>query len=813
VSEARSATSAPPRLRSVPIERGSSDARAIAPLWDLPQPLTSLIGRDAEVAAVRALLLESGVRLMTLTGLGGVGKTRLALRVAEDVAAAFSDGVVFVPLAAIADPDLVLPTIARALSLRETRSQTPLDAVAGFLRQRELLLVLDNIEQVRAAAPSVAELLARCYDLVILVTSRIPLHVSGEQRFPVTPLAIEPANRQVGASASRSDRHYPSPITRTPSPAVQLFVARARAIDPSFALDDGKADAIAAICRHLDGLPLAIELAAARIQMLSLRELRDRLDRALPYLGDGPVDAPDRLRTMRDAIAWSYEFLSPGERTLFRRLAVFAGGFTLEAAAWMSASTRHPTPDTFHRVSALLDHSLLRRTEQSDGESRFTMLETVREYGLDELTASGDEAAARGTHAAYFLQLAERAEPDLLAGDKAVWVSRLTAELPNLRAAFAWWRARNDADRALRLAGSLGLFWTEPSFVREGRAWLEAAVALPQADRAPAPLAKALNAIGIVAQWQCDFARVAAALTAALAIRQELRDELGVAEVLGNLGHLALAMGDLERAAALLTDSLPLYERAGRTAWVGETLMLLGHTVRALGEYDRSAGYHQEAVEIFRRLPSQGKLADGLLNLGWAQLLRGDLVQARSAYAEGFALVRSQGDAMRLGRCVRGAAGLAAVEGPPLRAARLFAAAAAQRDREEIALQPVIQADHDRLVASIRAMLGEATFAAAWSDGYALTLDIAGEEAATVFAGPVKRDKTEPPGVAENLTPREREILSLLVEGQSDREIAAAFGISRYTVSQHVATIRGKLDAPSRAAAAAIAVRNGLVAS
>jgi non-specific serine/threonine protein kinase len=585
---------------------------------------------------------------------------------------------------------------------------------------------------------------------------------------------------------------------------VQLFVARARAVRPGFTLTTDNADAVGEICRRLDGLPLAIELAAARLRALSPPAVVTRLEQRFSLLSGGPRDTPARHRTMRDAIAWSYELLSPEEQALFRRLAVFFGGFTLGAVESV-------LPSSITLVSSLLEHSLLHRVEQSDGESRFTMLETVREYGLEQLVTAGEDAAARTAHAAYFLELAERAEPDLLAGDKAAWVSRLTADLPNFRAALSWWRERHDVERALRLAGSLGLFWTEPSFVSEGRAWLESAVALPQADRAPAPLARALNAIGVVAQWQGDFARVAEVLNAALAIRQELGDELGVAEVLGNLGHLALALGELDQADMLLTQSLPVYERHGRTAWVGETLMLLGHTVRALGEDERSAEYHQAAVEHFRRLPNQGKLHDGLLNLGWAQLLRGDLGQARSAYAEGFALVRSQNDTMRLGRCVRGAAGLAAAEGHRRRAARLFAAAAAQRDREELALQPVIQAEHDRLVATARASLGEAAFAAAWRDGYALELDVAVEEAAAVFAGPQHGEDTASLGGAANLTPREREILRLLVAGRPDKEIATALGIGRRTVSNHVATLRGKLDAPSRSAAAAIAMRDHLV--
>jgi predicted ATPase len=370
--------------------------------------------------------------------------------------------------------------------------------------------------------------------------------------------------------------------------AVQLFIARAQAVDPQFALDLNNAAAIAAICRRLDGLPLAIELAAARSLTLSPRELPARLDRALPHLIEGPQDAPQRLRTMRQAIAWSYDLLTADEQTLYRQLSVLVGEFTLEAAEWVadgkadggrreaegdaipsSLTPRHPdtlTPSSvLDGISALIDHSLLRHIEQPDGEPRFTMLETVREYGQEQLTASGEDAAVREAHASYFVSLGERAEPELQDAEWESWVDRLVIELPNLRAALDYFRDRGDGEHAVRLAGALGLFWTLPAYIREGRAWLQMAVALPGADGAPAPLAKALNAIGFVAQWQSDYAGGLTALNRALAIRQELGDELGVAEVLGNLGNVALDTCDFDRAEMLLAECLPLYESNGKS--------------------------------------------------------------------------------------------------------------------------------------------------------------------------------------------------------------------------------------------------------
>jgi DNA-binding CsgD family transcriptional regulator/tetratricopeptide (TPR) repeat protein len=603
---------------------------------------------------------------------------------------------------------------------------------------------------------------------------------------------------------------------------VQLFVDRAQAVDPRFVLDSSNATAIADICCHLDGLPLAIELAAARTLTLSPAALLSRFDRALPYLIEGPQDAPDRLRTMRQAIAWSYDLLSPGEQSLFRRLAVFVGGFTLEAAEWVAGCQDTLSPSVLPGVSALVDHSLLRRIEGHDGESRFAMLETVREFGLDQLAANEEEDEIRDAHAAYFLALAEQAEPELQDAAWESWVDRLVIELPNLRAALSYYRDQGDGEGAVRVAGALGLFWTLPSYIREGRAWLEMAIALPNAGHVPTSLAKALNAIGVVAQWQNDYAGGRRALTRALAIRHGLDDELGVAEVLGNLGNVALDTGNFDQAESLLVKSLPLYESNGKFFWVGETFIHLGHTVRARGEHARSIGYHQEAVAIMRQLPGKNKLSDALVYLGWAEVVGGDLARARLAYAEGLALAQADGDRMRLGRCVCGAAGIAALEGDPVLAARLFAAATAQRNREQILLKPTIQAEHDRLIATVREALGEDPFASAWSEGDSLRLEEAVAAAQTVFEdvgaaetplSPRALATPVPSGAKCHLTSREREVLQLLVIGQSDKEIAAALGVRRRTVSNYVAEIRAKLDAPSRTAAATIALRDGLVRS
>lgn len=829
----------PAHLHPVPQERPTLDILELRPGRTLPKPLTSLVGRETEVATARQLLLEEGVRFLTLIGPGGVGKTRLALRIAEEVASSFPDGAAFVPLAPISDPALVLPAIARELGLQDAGAIGPHDQVVDFLSWRRLLLVLDNFEQVRSAAPEISRLLAASPELTVIVTSRVLLRVGGEQRFPVTPLALPDTKHAIARPESSRAARETEPIPAiesaiAASSAVQLFVVRAQACEPEFSLSSDNQEAIADICRRLDGLPLAIELAAAVTPMLSPGELRARFDRALPYLSDGPVDAPERLRTMRQAIAWSYDLLSPAERALFRRLAVCVGGFTLETAEALcrplAVDIVTTTPDghgssegdlgVLSLMSALLDHSLLRRVTPTDGEPRFATLETVREFGLETLAASGEELVAREAHAALFLSFAERAGVELENEDWELWVDRVTDDMPNIRAALEFLRAQGDGPRAVRLAGALCLFWTQPMYIREGRAWLEMAVDLPGAGADPAELAKALNAIGVVAQWQEDIPCVESVLTRALAIREGLGDELGIAEVLGNLGNAKLDIGKLEEAEAMLAAALPVYQAHDRIYWSGETLTLLGHTARAQGDKDRSVEYHEAAVETLRQLPGKNKLADALICLGWAELQRGGSSRARPAYREGLAIAAASEDWMRMGRSVGGAAEIAGAGGDPALAARLFSAAARQRAEEQVVLKPSIQAELDQFIARVRERLSDAAFTSAWAEGSGLSLEEAVHEATLVLADdwkPAPRvstgdglDSVTIASQSSRVTQRERQVLRQLVAGRSDKEIAELLFISHRTVSSHVTSIMSKLGVPSRTAAAAYAVRYAL---
>ena len=422
----------------------------------LPVPLTTFIGRQHDVAGVSDLILRHDVRLVTLAGPAGVGKTRLAIQVASEVSDRFADGVRFVALGSVMDVDLVVPTIARDLGVWETSSEAVTDLLIGALRSKELLLVLDNLEQVIGAGPSaLSEVLSGCPRLRMLVTSRALLRISGEHAYPVPPMAVPDLGR------------LPSTAELERIESVRLFVQRASAARAGFALDEGNAESIAAVCRRLEGLPLAIELAAARVAHLPPRGILARLSPALPLLTGGPADAPLRLRTMRDAVAWSYELLAPEEQRVVQRLSVFVGGCTLDAAAAVALFDRLDGGDMLVLMSSLVDQSLVSLAEGPDGEPRFTMLEAIREFGLEQLALSGDEVTTRRAHADHYLGLAETSAPHLVGAQQREWLDRLEVELANIRIAITW-RDGPDDERALRMSAALAMLWYVRNHLREG---------------------------------------------------------------------------------------------------------------------------------------------------------------------------------------------------------------------------------------------------------------------------------------------------------------------------------------------------------
>ncbi|MBA2470445.1 MAG: AAA family ATPase, partial [Chloroflexia bacterium] len=642
--------------------------RGTMPSSLLPVPLTPLLGRDEEIARIRAVLDSGETRLVTLTGPGGIGKTRLALKVAAEVKDDFAHGVCFVPLASIHDAGLVAPAIARTLGVRESKDRPVTQILTEFLRERHLLLVLDNLEQVIAAAPWMSGLLGACPRLKILATSRTPLRVRGEQRLPIPPL---PVPGHVGRQPVGTLSAYAS---------VTLFVQRAHAVQPAFELTEANADAVAEICRRLDGLPLAIELAAARVSILSPAALLARLTDRLVLLTGGPRDALPRLQTMRNAVAWSYDLLSPGERALFRRLAVFAGGFTLDAVETVANIKDRILDD----VEALVDHSLLTHVPAENGTPRFGMLETIREYALDRLVAGGEEEAARDAHAAYFLDVASESERAMKGSGQVAWLDRLEIEHDNLRAVFSWLDKRDRIEEAMTLAGAIWFFRWIRGYYTEGRTQFETLLAHPDAQGRTIPRASALNGLGITALSQGDHARSLESHNEALTIFKEhgdrenqalallctgatlmargdldhaeavsaqslslarsLDDPWGISAALGNLGAIELSRNELEQGSALINESIAFGRRAGDRWIVSLNLANLAGMAVNRGNHEQATALAEESNGLVRELGDKRDLPNGSLLLGEIAQKQDDFAGAARHYQEALAVSRETGD-------------------------------------------------------------------------------------------------------------------------------------------------------------------------
>ncbi len=795
--------------------------------------LTPLIGRERELALALRFVDEDRVRLLTLTGPGGVGKTRLAMAL---VAALECDAAV-AELDAVVDAAIVPATIAHALGVTARAGESEPEAVRRHLGDRRVLLVVDNVEHVMTAADLIADMLAACPGLTVVATSRAPLRIRGEQELPLAPLALPGAERSLAALDA--------------NPAVTLFLYHARAVRPDFALAPDTANIVAQIVTRLDGLPQAIELAAARLRLLPPASLLERLDQRLPILIGGPRDLPERLRTVRAAIAWSHELLDAEARALFRRLAVFAGGFSIDSAEAVQAAVAAALPgdadlDVLSGLAALRDHALI-ATDPDGDDARFDMLGTVREFALGELAASAEAELVRAAHARWFLDFAERAEPELGGPRQAFWLNALAREQDNLRSALGHLIERERADEALRLGSALWPYWARRGYLPEGREWLERALAI-HGESQPERRARATLRLGNLALDLADPDRAEAMYLACLEARREIRDAPGIASALGALGLVALHRGDVDRAERLLEDARARIDTLDDPAGRARVRHNLGRAALAAGNTERARALLDEAAAIRREIGDSNGLAYTVLHLaevaiaehradlaerllheardrfddqgdgigvactthdlGLVAVQRNDAIGAEARFREALAARLEHADRQGVAESLEGIGGVAVAAGAPDMGARLLGCAGAWRAVTQMARMPVERDLVARRLADAEYALGVEAFAAATAAGQSATLE---ESARDVLASPPVASVLEQAQPREyGLTPREREVLGLLVEGKTDREIAESLYMAPRTVSWHVGHILARLNVESRTAAAALAVREGL---
>jgi predicted ATPase/class 3 adenylate cyclase/Tfp pilus assembly protein PilF len=757
---------------------------------NLPRQATPLVGREKEVEAVVALLRKPDVALVTLTGPGGSGKTRLALQAAAEVLDDFSDGIWFVELAALLEHRLVIPTIAQTLGVKEAAGTPIIDTLNEYLKDKHLLLVLDNFEQVVEAATEVSTLIGACPHLKVLATSRAPLHVRGEKEYAVPPLSTPDL------------RHLPPVEILTRYEAVQLFIERATDVMADFQVTNDNAPAVAEICVKLDGLPLAIELAAAKVRMLPPQALLARLSSRLKVLTGGSRDLPARQQTLRNTIEWSYDLLEEGYKQLFRRMAVFSGGSTLEALEVVCAPKGSPyydgqlQVDVLDGVEALVSNSLLQQREgtattetgkatatETGGEPRFWMLETIHEYAREKLQESGEADALQRQYALYFMTLAEEAEPHLGGAKQGEWLQRLEDEHDNLRAALDWLLRSGDEggsdqankQHALRLSGALWRFWHMHGHVSEGRRWLEMALersgsaAGDSTADASAPRAKVLHGLGGLAWTQGDLDVAQDAFREALALWRAMGDVRGaaftlntmglvaaslghyaearsyyedslaslrrlggkgpIAATLNNLGNLVHEQGDYSAAWSLLEESMMLAREVGNTGGVAASATNLGHVSMDLGDYDRARDLFQESLKIFQELGSKQGIIDVYCNLSVVAHQQKDYSSELELLQNALLLVQELGGKIGMAECIEGIGAALGLLGYPEDGTRLLAAGHSLRDAISAPLPPRDRTRYANSMAAVQALISEQAFQQAWSEGSVMSPEEAGEYA------------------------------------------------------------------------------------
>ena len=735
---------------------------------NLPLQRTAFIGREHETAGLRQLLSRVDVQLVTLTGPGGIGKTRLALQVAGEIADQFPGGVCFVPLSAIGEGGLIASTIAQSVGVRETGNKSPQQSLIEYVGglSQPMLLLLDNFEHLVSAAPLVAQLLTTGPKLKVVVTSQAPLHVYGEHEFPVPPLALP------------DSKSIPPLEVLSALPAIKLFVERARAVKHEFALSRENAPVVAAICARLDGLPLAIELAAARIKLLSPSAMLTRLEGRLNLLTGGARDLPSRQQTLRGTIDWSYGLLNTAEQTLFRRLSVFAGGCTLEAVEAVCDTKGDLGLDILDGMASMVDKSLAQQVEQSDTEARFRMLSTLREYALERLAESDDESPTRRAHAAYFLVLAEEGAENIAAQPE--WLDRFELEHDNFRAALDYLIKTGDADWGLRIGAALFRFWETREYLTEGRdaiariLALEGAAARPklharlrfaagvlaseQGDYVPAQqmfedsletciqlndnrgVAVALNALAVITRDRGEIAAASALFERCVAIWKDLGDPADIARALSNLASVMKLQGECERAFSLYEECLTIFRQVGDLAGAAWTLNYQGDVAREKADFAAARSFCEQSLSEFRRLRDRWGIASTLSDLASLSCDQGNNSEARRLYGESIKVFQELGHKRGIARALECLAVSAAAQSNAELSLHLAGAAAALRQRLGAPLTPAGQPRLEKALEFARRTLGN-TAGTAWMEGWAMPIEQAVHEALTCdAAGPQTRN-------------------------------------------------------------------------